>query len=130
MASFMLLVHSGRYANQSSRSALLYANAIIDKGHALKAVFFYNDGVSAANGLSVIPSDELDNTNGFKQLHQNHNIPLLLCVTAAEKRGILDQTQAEQEGFEHFNIDSSFTVAGLAEMAAIASETDKVVQFK
>ncbi len=130
MASFLITVHAGRYASQSARSALLYARAVIAKGHELKGIFFYNDGVSHANALTLIPTDELDSGPGFVELAKTHKIPLLLCVTAAEKRGILDKTQAAQEGFEQYNLASGYSIAGLAEMAAIASETDKVVQFK
>lgn len=130
MASFLILVHCGRYANQSSRSALLYAQAAVEAGHEVKAIFFYSEGAAHGNGLAVIPQDELDTTPGFKKLKADHNIPLLLCVTAAEKRGVLDASQAQQESFEHHNLDEAFTVAGLAEMAAITAEVDKVVQFK
>jgi tRNA 2-thiouridine synthesizing protein D len=130
MASFLLLVHSSNYANQSSRSALKYAEAVLCKGHDLKAIFFYQEGVYHANNLCVIPTDELDTKAGFKALNALCNIPLLLCVTAAEKRGILDEAQAQIEAFDHYNVDEAFTIAGLAEMAAMASETDRLVQFK
>ena len=130
MASFLLMVHSAHYANQSSRSALKYAEAVISRGHIPKAVFFYQDAVYHANGLNLVPADELDTSAGFKALNANHNTPLLLCVTAAEKRGVIDQQQAQTESLPHFNLDESFTVAGLAEMASIAAETDYLVQFK
>ncbi|MFT4924882.1 MAG: tRNA 2-thiouridine synthesizing protein D [Phenylobacterium sp.] len=123
MASFLLMVHSANYANQSSRSALKYAQAVINRGHQLKAVFFYQDGVYHANAFADIPSDELDTQPGFNTLHCEHDIPLLLCVTAAEKRGTINQQQDHRQA-------PSFTIAGLAEMAEIAAQTDYVVQFK
>lgn len=130
MASFLLMVHSANYANQSSRSALKYAQAVINRGHTLKAIFFYQDGVCHANALTLIPTDELDTNNGFKTLKNTFEIPLLICVTAAEKRGIIDEQQAKTESLAHFNVDGAYTVAGLAEMAGIAAEADYVVQFK
>jgi tRNA 2-thiouridine synthesizing protein D len=134
MASFLILVHSSNYACQSSRSALKYAESVINNGHDLKAIFFYQEGVCHANTLTSIPSDELDTTTGFKQLNADHNIPLLLCVTAADKRGIVDehyaQEQTHEQALPHGNVDPAFTVAGLAEMATIAAETDRLVQFK
>lgn len=130
MASFLIMVHNSNYASQSARSALKYAEAVIAKGHELKAIFFYQDGVYHANTLSIVPTDELNTQQGFKQLNSEHNIPLLLCVTAAEKRGIIDAQQAAQESLEHHTVDNAFTVAGLAEMAAMAAQTDRMVQFK
>ena len=130
MASFLILLHSSAYANQSSRSALKYAQAVINKGHELKAVFFYSEAVYHANSLAIIPTDEDNIGDGFRQLNKTHNTPLLLCVTAAEKRGIIDAQQAKLELFDHHNLDESFTIAGLAEMAEIACECDRLVQFR
>ncbi|NQZ09471.1 MAG: sulfurtransferase complex subunit TusD [Algicola sp.] len=134
MASFLILVHSSNYACQSSRSALKYAESVVNNGHDLKAIFFYQEGVCHANTLSSIPTDELDTTTGFKQLNADHNIPLLLCVTAADKRGIIDDQQALEQAQElkqaHGNVDPAFTIAGLGEMATIAAVTDRLVQFK
>lgn len=118
MASFLLIVHSDHYANQSSRSALQFANAAIENSHQVKAVFFYQQGVLHASNSADVPSDELDTRSGFSQLKNDHHIELLVCVTAAEKRGT----------FEHHHPD--FTIAGLAEMAGISSEVDRVIQFK
>lgn len=119
MASFVILVHSGHFSAQSSRSALKFAQAVIKQGHQLKAVFFYQDGVYHANTLPQVPSDELETHSGFKQFTTTHNIPLLLCVTAGEKRGVIEQ----------HNIDDAFTLAGLAEMAAMVAQSDRLVQF-
>jgi tRNA 2-thiouridine synthesizing protein D len=130
MASFLILLHGSAYANQSSRSALKYAQAVITKGHELKAVFFYSEAVYHANSLAIIPADEANVAYGFKQLNTDSNIPLLLCVTAAEKRGVIDAQQAQTEAFEHHNLDESFTVAGLAEMAGLAGECDHLIQFR
>ena len=130
MASFLILVHSSNYASQSSRSALKYAESVVNNGHDLKAIFFYQEGVCHANALSNIPTDELDTTTGFKQLNADHNIPLLLCVTAADKRGIIEDQQALEQAHSHGNVDPAFTIAGLGEMATIAAVTDRLVQFK
>ena len=130
MASFLILVHSPAYASQSSLSALKFAEAVVRQGHQLKAVFFYQQGVDHANSLTTVPADELQTISGFKVLNQAHQVPLLLCVTAGEKRGILGKEQADIEGFEQHNADPAFTVAGLAEMAAISAEVDRVIQFK
>lgn len=119
MASFLIISHAENYANQSSRTALKFAQAVIAQGHTLEAIFFYQQGVSMANSKADIPSDELDNREAFIELNQQHKVPLLICVTAAEKRGLLAD-----------DCDSHFTVAGLAEMATISATVDRVIQFK
>lgn len=118
MASFLVIVHSDHYANQSSRSALKFVSAAIKNGHQVEGVFFYQQGVLHASHSADVPSDELDTRQGFIELNKQHNIELLVCVTAAEKRGTAQNHQHE------------FTIAGLAEMASISSEVDRIVQFK
>lgn len=118
MASFLLIIHSDHYANQSSRSALKFANAAIKNNHQINGIFFYQQGVLHASMSADVPSDELDTRQGFINLKKNHQIELLVCVTAAEKRGTAEHHLAE------------FTIAGLAEMASISCEVDRIVQFK
>lgn len=118
MASFLVIVHSDHYANQSSRSALEFANAAIANQHQVAAVFFYQQGVLHASNSADVPSDELDTRQGFIKLKEQHNVELLVCVTAAEKRGTTSDHHPD------------FTIAGLAEMAGISGEVDRIVQFK
>jgi len=119
MASFLIVIHSDNYASQSTRSALQFAQAVVQTGHQLKGIFLYQQAVNLANQHIDIPSDELDNRQGFIALKQQHAIPLLMCVTAGEKRGV---TQSQ--------VESHFTIAGLAEMAEIACDVDRLIQFK
>lgn len=118
MASFLVIVHSDHYANQSSRSALEFVKAAIENKHQVAGIFFYQQGVMHASNSTDIPSDELDTRQGFIQLKQKHNVELLVCVTAAEKRGTASDHHPD------------FTIAGLAEMAGISGEVDRIVQFK
>ena len=119
MTSYILTLHSSPWSSQSVASACDFAEALIKRGRTLKAVFLYQDAV--LNGLNSldIPSDELNGQNKLSQLHQTYGVKLLLCVTAASKRGV-----------DSDNLSKGFTIAGLAEFAELTSATDKVVQFK
>lgn len=117
MAQFVLSLHTSPTDHDTVQRLVKFIHACHAKQHHIAAVFLYQAGVYHASNHLELASDEL-NVSGLWQSVSALNIPLLLCVTAAEKRGI-DVTST-----------APFTVAGLAEFAMLASESDKWVQFK
>jgi tRNA 2-thiouridine synthesizing protein D len=84
-------------------------------------VFFYQDGVINANTQIAISSDEWQALAHWRQLKQEYNVSLHLCITAAERRGLIEQSSS--------NIDGSFTVSGLVELVDLTQQADRVVQL-
>lgn len=120
MNKLAVVITTPPYSNLSV-TALDYIEAALKAGVELVGVFFYQDGVIHANTQVQIASDEFQALPYWQRLHANYNLPLHLCITAAEKRGISDeQTQ---------NIDSIFTVSGLGELVELSSKADRMVQF-
>ena len=119
MTSFILMLHASPWSQQSVLTACQFAQKAIERGNRVKALFLYQDAVLNALSNLDIPSDELNGQAQLQQLHNKHGVPLLLCATAAEKRGITEDT-----------VQSGFQLAGLAELAEMSCETDRVVQFK
>lgn len=117
MARFVLSLHSAPSDHDTTQRLFKFATACLAQGHTIDAIFLYQHGVFHASEHINLATDELAISSLWHQLHQ-HNINLMLCVTAAEKRGL--------------NLSSTgvFNVAGLAEFAMLASEADKWVQFK
>ena len=106
-------------------SAINLIRAAVKSGVDIVGVFFYQDGVlNAAKNLSI-PSDEYQTLAQWQALNGKYAIPLYLCITAAEKRGLSDGL--EQEGVS--NIDPTFTVSGLGELVELTSRAARVVQL-
>ncbi|WP_240224202.1 sulfurtransferase complex subunit TusD [Rheinheimera hassiensis] len=120
MTRFGLLLTSDSFASQSLASALLFAKTAVNHGHSIEHIFLYQDAVySAANHIDL-PADEPDLSAELAQFCQQHNIPLLFCITAAEKRGVVSDKLVARDGY---------TSAGLAEFAMRQINIDKLVQF-
>ncbi|WP_440055975.1 sulfurtransferase complex subunit TusD [Pseudoalteromonas sp. T1lg65] len=118
MARLVISVHFG-VAEHSKLSLLYrYVNAAFERGHEIACIFVYQEAVYHSSNNISQPSDEINLTQIW-QSFADKQIPLLMCVTAAEKRGI-----------DLNNINPEFSVAGLAEFAMQASKADKWVQFK
>jgi len=106
-------------------TAINLVKTAVEKGVAIVGVFFYQDGVlNAAKHLSI-PTDEYQTLQHWQQLNREFDVPLYLCVTAAEKRGLTDELGKN----ENSNIDQAFTVSGLGELVELTCKAERVVQL-
>lgn len=117
MARFVLSLHTPPSDHDTTQRIVKFAHACLTQGHSVDAIFLYQDGIYHASTHFELASDELNLSSLWQQL-ADKNINLMLCVTAAEKRGLDMQNTGV------------FAVAGLAEFAMLASEADKWIQFK
>lgn len=127
--SYTLLVNGAVYGSQSARNAYQFACALIEKGHRLELVFFYQDGVNNGSSLVVPANDEFDLTAAWQTLASQHNIRLETCVAAALRRGVLSSEESNLHNREQHNLADAFAQAGLGSLAEALITQDRVVQF-
>lgn len=127
--TYTLVVNGSVYGSQSARSAYQFAQALIEQGHKLVSVFFYQDGVSNGSALTVPANDEFDLVNAWQALANEHNVRLETCVAAALRRGVVSQDEANQHGLAQSNLAQGFHQAGLGSLAEAMLVQDRVVQF-
>lgn len=124
MSSFALVVTTSVIDNKTN-TALAFAKELVQQGHSINGIFFYQDGVLNANKYVQAPSDEINLLTAWVDFNKQTSTPLHLCITAGERRGLTDN---EDEGFNH-NIHPAFTISGLGELVVLTSTADKVVQL-
>ncbi len=105
---FAVLVNEGPFTHQASDTAYHFTKAALEKGHEVVRVFFYHDGVLNATGLST---------------------PLVACVAAAERRGIIDSDQAQRHGLNSDNLAPWFRISGLGQLIDAGIHADRLVVF-
>jgi len=125
-----IIVTGGLYATQSAYSALQFCRASIGAGHTISQVFFYQDGVTQATALSVPSGDEFDAVAAWAELADTEGFELVACVSAAERRGVLNVEQMQEFNKDAANLHSSFSIAGLGVLHQAALESDRMVTFK
>jgi tRNA 2-thiouridine synthesizing protein D len=104
-------------------TALTYVEAALTAGINVIGVFFYQDGAMHANKNISIASDEYQAIAHWQRLQQQYQLPLHICITAAEKRGIAcDSIDNEQ-------VNEEFTVSGLGELVELTTKASRLVQF-
>ncbi|NAW62635.1 sulfurtransferase complex subunit TusD [Vibrio sp. V31_P5A7T61] len=127
--TYALLVTGPAYGTQSARNAYLFAQSVLEKGHSIKRVFFYQEGVLNGSGLTVPANDEFDLVKAWQAMAMKHQIRLETCVSAALRRGIVSQSEAEQHQLSTSSLAMGVTQAGLGALAEALLTEDRVVQF-
>ncbi|MBT5229889.1 MAG: sulfurtransferase complex subunit TusD [Methylococcales bacterium] len=126
---FGILINEGPYQHQSSDSAYQFAKASIEKGHTIFRVFFYHDGVNNATNLTAPPTDDRNVTLRWTELAQEHDVDLVVCIAAALRRGILDESEAKRQNKANFNLADGFRISGLGQLIEAGIQCDRVVVF-
>ena len=121
MKSIAFMVTSAPFSNLTT-TAIQIIESALSQQIPVVGVFFYQDGVLNANKNIVIASDEYQALQQWKRLYKTYNLPLHLCFTAAEKRGLSDEV-------EQHNIDESFSISGLGELVELSCKAGRVVQL-
>ncbi len=124
-----IAVNEGPYTHQASDSAYLFAKAALEKGHEIFRVFFYHDGVNNGTRLTVPPSDERNIQRNWTELAEKHKLDLVICIAAAQRRGILDENEAKRQGKDANNIAPGFRISGLGQLIEAGIEAERLVVF-
>ena len=126
---FGIVVNEGPYTHQSSDSALLFVKAALQKGHEIFRVFFYHDGVNNGTSLGVPPQDDRNLTLEWSGLAEKHGLDLVVCVAAAQRRGILDEDEMGRHGKSANNLAPGFRISGLGQLIEAGIQSDRLVTF-
>ena len=122
-------VSEGPYNHEASVTAINYVKAAVEAGHEIFRVFFYHDGVNNGTKLATPPQDDVNIQKTWSELAAAHNIDLVVCVAAAQRRGIVDQGEMERNGKDAMNIMDGFRISGLGQLIEAGIESDRLVVF-
>lgn len=124
-----VLVNEGPYTHEASDSAYNFCKAAIEKGHEIFRVFFYHDGVNNSTRLTEPPRDDRHIVNRWSELAKAHNLDLVVCIAAAQRRGIMDENEAQRQGKDANNIAEGFRISGLGQLVEAGIQADRLVTF-
>lgn len=126
---FGIVVTEGPYAHQASDTAYHFTKAALEKGHGIIRVFFYHDGVNNGTRLTTPPQDERNIVNRWSQLAEEHQLDMVVCVAAAQRRGIVDTDEAKRHGKDADNIAPGFRISGLGQLVEAGIKADRLITF-
>jgi tRNA 2-thiouridine synthesizing protein D len=63
------------------------------------------------------------------ELAQQHKLDLVVCIAAAQRRGLMDASEAKRNGKDADNIAAGFRISGLGQLIETGIEADRLVVF-
>ena len=126
---YSILVNEGPYTHQASDSAYYFTEAALRAGHEVVRVFFYHDGVNNGTRLSVPPQDDRNISERWTALAEQYDLELILCVAAAQRRGLLDEDEAKRAGKDSENIAPGLQISGLGQLIDAGIQADRTIVF-
>ena len=126
---YSILVNEGPYTHQASDSAYYFTEAALRAGHEVVRVFFYHDGVNNGTRLTTPPQDDRHIVNRWSELAKAHNLDLVVCVAAAQRRGIVDEDEQGRNGKDANNIADGFRISGLGQLIEAGIQADHLISF-
>ena len=124
-----LMVNEGPYTHQASDTAWQFARAALAAGHQIPRVFFYHDGVNNGTRLTTPPQDDRNIVKRWTELGEKHKLDLVVCVAAAQRRGIADADEAKRNGKDADNLAPGFRISGLGQLIEAGIQADRTVVF-
>ncbi len=124
-----IVVNEGPYTHQASDTAYQFTKTALEKGLKIFRVFFYHDGVNNGTRLGVPPTDDRNLQKLWTELGEAHKLDLVVCVAAAQRRGILDADEAKRHGKDVNNIAPGFRISGLGQLIEAGIQADRLVVF-
>ena len=79
--------------------------------------------------LTTPPQDDRHITNRWSELAAEHDLDLVVCVAAAQRRGIVDADEAKRHGKDADNIAPGFRISGLGQLIEAGIQSDRLVAF-
>lgn len=122
--NYVLAVKSPIYGRQGAFLAYQFAETLIEKGHQITQIFFFQEGVSNGNAFVYPANDEVDLQKKWQNFSAKNQVPLHLCVAASQRRGVVD-TSTARDG--EMNLVGGFVIAGLGEFMAATLKADRVM---
>jgi tRNA 2-thiouridine synthesizing protein D len=126
---FGIVINEGPYQHQSSDTAYNFTRAALAAGHEIVRVFYYHDGVNNGTSLSTPPQDDRNIVNRWSTLARENDLDLVVCVAAAQRRGIVDADEAKRNGKDAQNLAEGFRISGLGQLIEAGIQADRLMIF-
>ena len=126
---FAIQINASPYHAQAGESAYQFILAALEMGHEILRVFFYYDGIYHALATSTPPDDERQIDKRWSQVAEQHQLDLVVCISAAQRRGLLCQDELNRQGWQDNILAPGFRISGLGQLAEATLKADRFINF-
>jgi len=126
---YAIQINSSPFASSVSETAYQFIKAVLQMEHEVVRVFFYQEGVYHAFRYATPPDDEVSMGMRWSTLAHDYGVDLVVCVSAAQRRGLLDSGEAQRQGKQDNDLAVGFRLAGLGQWVDAILQSDRYLEF-
>ncbi len=126
---YAIQVNASPYHANTGLSAYCFIVAALAQGHEICRVFFYHEGIYHAFADNTPPDDELQLTKLWSALAKQYTIDLLVCISAAQRRGLLSAEETKLRKQQDNQLADGFRIGGLGQWLETLLTADRVLVF-
>ena len=126
---FAIQINASPYQSNVGCTAYRFITTVLEMGHEVYRVFFYHDGIYHAFKYATPPDDERQVTAQWSELAKRHQIDLVVCISSAQRRGLLCPDEAERQGKQDNDLANGFRISGLGQLIEATLEADRFIVF-
>ena len=129
MMKYAIQINSSPYQSNSGETAYQFIKCALEMGHEVVRVFFYQEGIYHAFRYLTLPEDEVQVGGRWSALVREYNIDMVVCISAAQRRGLLEGTEANRQGKKDNDVADGFRIAGLGQWVEAMLVADRFIEF-
>lgn len=126
---YAIQINAGPYASNAGLIAHRFIRAALRDGHQILQVFFYREGIQHAFRHALPPDDETNFSVLWSRFAAEHAIDLVVCISAAQRRGLLCEDEARRQGLADNHLAEGFRIAGLGQWLEATLTADRCLVF-
>ncbi len=126
---FALQINSSPYNAESGETAYQFSKAALAAGHEIMRIYFYYDGIYHGLRFAKPPEDECQITQRWSELADKHDVDLVLCISAAQRRGLLCKDEAQRQQKLDDDLADGFRISGLGQLVEVMLHADRFIVF-
>ncbi|MDP7537156.1 MAG: sulfurtransferase complex subunit TusD [Methylococcales bacterium] len=126
---FAVQINSSPYAGAAGEMGYQFILAALASGHSVLQIFFYFDGIYHGLAAQLPPDDERQFLRRWSQLSQQHGIDLVICISAAQRRGLLSLEESRRQNRIDQDLAPGFRISGLGQLVEATINADRFIVF-
>lgn len=127
--NYAVQVNASPTASNAGLVAYRFILAALAQQHEIVQVFFYQDGIQHASRYALPPEDELNMQRLWSELAMAQGIDMVVCISAAQRRGLLCLDEAKRQGLTEEFVAQGFRIAGLGQWVDATLRADRCIVF-
>ena len=126
---YAIQVNVSPNSSNAGYCAYQFIKAALKQEHEIFRVFFYQEGIYHAFKYSTPPDDELQLTKKWSELAKKQGVDLVVCISAAQRRGLLFDDEAKRQGKLDQDLAEGFRISGLGQLLEATLIADRFIEF-